>query len=325
MILLNNNADMNKLAVVALGGNALQRNNQRGTIEEQEKNTFKTLENLIFLINEGYDLVITHGNGPQVGDLLQRNEAGELNYGIPRMPLDICVAGTQGEIGYMIERILRNALTKHGITRNVVSLISQVVVDRKGKAFRNLVKRIGRSYPEEMARKLEAEKGWVFKEEIKTSGEYRRVVPSPEPINVLNSSIIRQLVSSGNIVVAAGGGGIPVYIDKKGNYRPVEAVIDKDMASALLAVNIKADELYILTDVPYVYLNYKQPNQQIAEFINRNDARRYLEMGMFGEGSMAPKMEAALYFIEHGGSKSVITEATKLEDKKYGSRITMDC
>ena len=315
---------MNKLAVVALGGNALQRDNQRGTIEEQEKNTFRTLENLVFLLQDGYELVITHGNGPQVGDILQRNDAGELAYGIPQMPLDICVAGTQGEIGYMIERILRNALIKHGIKKNVISLISQVVVNRKGKSFHNLVKRVGRTYSQEMARKLEKEKGWVFKEEIKSGGGFRRVVPSPEPIEILNSTIIKDLVSKGNIVLAAGGGGIPVYIDAKGNYRPVEAVIDKDMASALLAVTIGASEFYILTDVPYVYLNYKKPDQQIAEFINRDDARKYLKMGMFGEGSMAPKMEAALFFIEHGGSKSVITEATKLENKKYGSRITMD-
>jgi len=315
---------MNKLAVVALGGNALQRDNQRGTIEEQEKNTFKTLENLIFLLSDGYDLVITHGNGPQVGDALQRNDAGELNYAIPQMPLDICVAGTQGEIGYMIERILLNALHKHGIKKNVVSLISQVVVDRKGKSFHNMVKRVGRMYPKEMAEKLSKEKGWMFKEEIKSGGGFRRVVASPDPIDVVNSSIIKQLVSEGNIVIAGGGGGIPVYIDSRGHYRPVEAVIDKDMASALLAVIINAEEFYILTDVPYVYLNYKKPGQEIAEFITRDQARHYLEMGMFGEGSMAPKMEAALYFIEHGGKKSVITEATKLENKKYGSRITMD-
>lgn len=315
---------MGKLAVVALGGNALQRDNQRGTIEEQEKNTFRTLENLVFLLKDGYDLVITHGNGPQVGDLLQRNDAGELTYGIPQMPLDVCVAGTQGEIGYMIERILRNALTKHGIQKNVISLISQVVVDRKGKSFRALVKRVGRTYPAEMARKLEKEKNWIFKEEIKSGGGFRRVVPSPRPVEILNSAIIKDLVTAGNIVLAAGGGGIPVYIDSKGNYRPVEAVIDKDMASALLAVTIEADEFYILTDVPYVYLNYKKPDQQIAEFIKRDEARKYLKMGMFGEGSMAPKMEAALFFIEHGGSKSVITEATKLENRKYGSRITMN-
>jgi carbamate kinase len=315
---------MKKLAVVALGGNALQRDNQQGTIEEQEQNTFRTLENLVFLIQEGYELVITHGNGPQVGDLLQRNDAGEQVYGIPQMPLDICVAGTQGEIGYMIERILRNVLNKHGIKKNVISLISEVVVDRKRKSFKNPVKRVGRSYSPEMAAKLQKEKGWIFKEEKKSDGGLRRVVASPEPVDILNSDIIKALVSSGNIVLAAGGGGIPVYIDAKGNYRPVEAVIDKDMASAHLAVKIKADEFYMLTDVPYVYLNYKQPNQQIAEFITRTDARKYLKMGMFGEGSMSPKMEAALFFIEHGGSKSVITEATKLENKKYGSRITMN-
>ncbi len=315
---------MSKLAVVALGGNALQRDNQRGTIEEQEKNTFKTLENLVFLLRDGYDLVITHGNGPQVGDLLQRNDAGESTYGIPQMPLDVCVAGTQGEIGYMIERILRNVLNKHGIRKNVISLISQVVVDRKGKSFRNMVKRIGRTYSAELVARLQKEKGWIFKEEIKSGGGYRRVVASPEPVEVLNSDIIKQLVASGNIVLAAGGGGIPVYIDNKGNYRPVEAVIDKDMASSLLAVTIDADEFYILTDVPYVYLNYKKPNQQIAEFINHDEARKYLQMGMFGEGSMAPKMEAALFFIENGGSKCVITEATKLENRKFGSRITMD-
>jgi carbamate kinase len=240
------------------------------------------------------------------------------------MPLDICVAGTQGEIGYMIERILHNVLHKHGIKKNVVSLISQVVVDRKGKSFNNMVKRVGRMYPKEMAEKLGKEKGWMFKEEIKSGGGYRRVVASPDPIDVVNSNIIKQLVSEGNIVIAGGGGGIPVYIDSRGNYRPVEAVIDKDMASALLAVVIHANEFYILTDVPYVYLNYKKPDQEIAEFITRDQARKYLEMGMFGEGSMAPKMVAALYFIEHGGEKSVITEATKLENKKYGSRITMD-
>jgi len=315
---------MSKLAVVALGGNALQRDNQRGTIEEQEKNTFRTLENLVFLLSDGYEIVITHGNGPQVGDLLQRNDAGALTYGIPQMPLDVCVAGTQGEIGYMIERILYNVLHKHGIRKNVVTLVSQVVVDRKGKSFHNPVKRIGRTYSPDMAQKLEKEKGWIFKEEIKSGGGYRRVVASPVPVGIVNSRIIRQLVSEGNIVIAVGGGGIPVYIDTRGNYRPVEAVIDKDMASAHLAVTISADEFYILTDVPYVYLNYKKPGQEIAEFITRDQARRYLEAGMFGEGTMAPKMEAALYFIEHGGSKSVITEATKLEDRKYGSRITMN-
>ncbi len=315
---------MGKLAVIALGGNALQRDYQKGTIEQQEKNTFKTLENLVFLLKDEYDLVVTHGNGPQVGDILLKNDAGENIYNLPQMPLDICVASTQGEIGYMIERILRNILHKHGIDKNVVSLISQVVVDKKSPAFREPVKRIGRIYPEEVAGKLALEKKWIFKEESKSEGGFRRVVPSPEPVDIINRKIISDLVKKNNIVIAAGGGGVPVYIDRNLNLRPAEAVIDKDLASALLAVLIGAEELYILTDVPYIYLNYKKPDQQIAEFLNYADTKKYLSMGMFGEGTMKPKIEAALYFIEHGGNKSVITEATKLENKKYGSKITME-
>jgi carbamate kinase len=315
---------MSKLAVVALGGNALQRDYQKGTIEEQENNTYMTLENLVFLINDGYDLVITHGNGPQVGDILLKNDAGEVAYNIPQMPLDICVAGTQGEIGYMIERILHNILNKHGIPKNVISLISQVVVNHQGEAFKNPTKRIGRIYSIELADKLSKAKGWVFKEEQKSSGGHRRVVPSPEPIQILNKEIIKQLVNQGNIVITAGGGGIPVYVDDKNDLRPVEAVIDKDFASALLAAEIGADEFYILTDVPYVYLNYKKNDQQIAEFLDYKDTLKYLEQGMFGEGSMKPKIEAALYFIRNGGKKSIITEATKLEDKRFGSKITLN-
>jgi carbamate kinase len=314
---------MSKLAVVALGGNALQRDYQKGTIEEQEQNTFDTLENLIFLLRDGYDLVLTHGNGPQVGDILLKNDAGEAAYNIPQMPLDICVAGTQGEIGYMIERILYNVCNKHGIRKNVVSLISQVQVNHQDKAFGNPTKRIGRTYSPDLADQLAKSKGWVFKEELKSNGGLRRVVPSPEPVEIMNKEIIKQLVRQGNIVITAGGGGIPVYRDAANDLRPLEAVIDKDFASALLAASIGADEFYILTDVPYIYLNFKKPDQQIAEFLDHKDTLRYLELGMFGEGSMKPKVEAALYFIENGGQKSIITEATKLEDKKYGSKITM--
>lgn len=314
---------MKKLAVVALGGNALQRDHQKGTIEEQERNTFKTLENLIFLVENDYRLVITHGNGPQVGDILLKNDAGESVYGIPQMPLDICVAGTQGEIGYMIERILRNVLTKHGLHRNVITIISQVIVNHKGQAFRNPTKRIGRSYPKDMIQKLEKTKGWKFKAGQKADNGFRRVVPSPEPVDIMNKDAIKQLALKENIVITAGGGGIPVYMDKNSNVRPVEAVIDKDFASALLAVSIGADELYFLTDVPYVFLNYQTPDQKIAEFLDYNDTKKYLGQNMFGEGNMKPKIEASVYFIEKGGEKSVITEATKLKDKKYGSKITM--
>jgi carbamate kinase len=313
-----------RLAVVALGGNALLRGDQLGTIDEQEKNTTDTLENLIFLIRDGYDLVLTHGNGPQVGNILMRNDAGEQMYGIAQMPIDICVADSQGGIGYMIERMFRNVLNKHGIKKNVVCIVTQVLVDKDDPAFGDPQKRVGKIYSKEQAEVLTAKKGWVFKEEVKTEGGFRRVVPSPLPVGVMNENIIRELTKNGNIVIAAGGGGVPVYIDEKNDVRPAEAVIDKDMASSLLATRINADEFYILTDVPYIYINYKKPNQEIKEFLNYADALKYLDEGQFTKGSMAPKIQACLNFIKNGGKKSVITEAFKLEDKKYGSKITME-
>jgi carbamate kinase len=313
-----------KLAVVALGGNALLRGDQVGTIEEQEKNTTDTIENLIFLIREGYDLVITHGNGPQVGNILMRNDAGEQMYGIAQMPIDICVADSQGGIGYMIERMLRNVLNKHGIKKNVVCLITQVVVNQDDPAFTDPQKRIGKIYNADQADELALKKGWVFREEVKIEGGFRRVVPSPLPVSVMNESIIRNLARDGNIVVAAGGGGVPVYLDGNNDVRTTEAVVDKDLASSLLATRIGEDEFYILTDVPYIYINYKKPDQQTKEFLNYADALRYLNEGQFAKGSMAPKIQACLNFIKAGGRKSVITEAFKLADKKYGSKITME-
>lgn len=314
---------MNKLAVIALGGNALLRGDQAGTIDEQEQNTADTLENLIFLIKEGYSIVITHGNGPQVGNILMRNDAGELNYGIPQMPLDICVADSQGGIGYMIERVLRNVLHKHNIKKEIVTLVTMVEVDKNDEAFKSPTKRVGKIYDKEQADKLTKEKGWIFKEEVKAKGGWRRVVPSPRPISIMNHSVVKTLAEQGTIVVAAGGGGVPVYMDEKGDVRPSEAVIDKDLASALLGASIGADEFYILTDVPYVYINYKQPNEQKMEFLDKADTLKYLDQGMFSEGSMAPKIRACLEFIEQGGEKSVITEAFKLQDKSYGTKITM--
>ena len=171
---------------------------------------------------------------------------------------------------------------------------------------------------------LSKEKKWEFREEVKVKDGWRRVVPSPKPIRIINEKIIERLVKQGHIVIAAGGGGIPVYIDEKGDIRPSEAVIDKDLASSLLAARIGADELYILTDVPYIYLNYGQPDQKILEFLNKNDTEKHLKNGVFAEGSMAPKIRAAVSFIEQGGEKSIITEATKLVDRKYGSKITME-
>ena len=313
-----------KLAVVALGGNALSRGDQAGTIDEQEQNTTETLENLVFLIREGYDLVITHGNGPQVGNILMRNDAGEQIYNIAQMPVDICVADSQGGIGYMIERMFRNVLNKHKIEKNVVCIVTSVLVDANDPAFHDPQKRIGKIYTKEQSDELASRKSWIFKEEVKNIGGYRRVVPSPVPKDIMNQSIIRDLVVKGNIVIAAGGGGIPVYIDENSDVRPAEAVIDKDLASSLLASLISADEFYILTDVPYIYINYRKPDQQIREFLNYTDALKYLDEGQFAKGSMEPKIRACLNFLERGGRMSVITEAFKLADKKYGSKITME-
>ena len=315
---------MQKLAVVALGGNALLRDNEIGTIEEQEKNTTETLENLVHLLNDGYELVITHGNGPQVGNILMRNDAGESMYNIAPMPLDVCVADSQGGIGYMIERMMRNILNEHGIKKNIISIISMVVVDPNDPAFENPSKRIGKIYNLEDAEQLKKLKGWDFKPSAKNHGGCRRVVSSPTPISILNNEIIASLVHDGNIVITAGGGGIPVYFDENNNVRTVDAVIDKDMTSSLLASLIDAHEFYILTDVPFVYKDYGMPSQEKLEFLNYADAVAHLNSGTFGEGSMAPKIKACIKFIENGGDKSVITEATKLEDKSFGSKITLN-
>lgn len=312
-----------KLAVVALGGNAILRGDQKGTVEEQNQNIWETLENLIYLVRDGYNLVITHGNGPQVGNILMSDDAGVRMYGLSPMTLDMCVAYSQGQIGYMIERNLRNILKKHGLSRHVVSMISQVVVDRQDPALKNPTKRVGKIYTREEADCLAAEHGWVFKEEVKVEGGWRRVVPSPLPIDFKNAALVERMARAGSIVITGGGGGIPVYIDEEGMLQSIEGVIDKDLASAMIASRIKADELYVLTDVPYIYKDYRKPTQKILEFLDYADTVKYLKAGIFGEGSMAPKIRACLSFVEKGGQKAVITEATKLEDRHYGSKITM--
>ncbi|HAN79353.1 MAG TPA: carbamate kinase [Bacteroidales bacterium] len=311
-----------KLAVIALGGNALLRGDQIGTIDEQEQNTADTLQNLMYLIKEGYDLIIAHGNGPQVGNILMRNDAGETMYGIAQMPLDVCVADSQGGIGYMIERILRNTLKDHGISKEVLTVVTPVLVDINDPAFSNPTKPVGKYYTKEQADELTAAKGWIFKASPKGDG-YRRNVPSPKPLAIMNEKVIESMARAGTIVIAVGGGGIPVYIDENKNVRPAEAVIDKDTASALLAARIGADEFYILTDVPFVYINYKKENEEKLEFLTYDMAKKHLDAGMFGEGSMAPKIRACMEFVKGGGEMAVITEATKLEDMSYGSKITL--
>jgi carbamate kinase len=253
-----------------------------------------------------------------------RNDAGEQMYGIAQMPVDICVADSQGGIGYMIERMMKNVLEKHGVSKNIVTLVTQVTVDKVDPAFKDPQKRIGKIYSKSEADKLVKEKGWIFKEEIKQKDGWRRVVPSPKPTDIMNANIIRELCLGGNIVIAAGGGGVPVYYDEHGFVKPAEAVIDKDMASSLLASKIGADEFYILTDVPFVYLNYSKPDQEVREFLNLTDARKYLEDGQFSKGSMAPKILACIRFIDSGGSKSVITEAFHLQNRDFGTKITRE-
>jgi carbamate kinase len=314
---------MKKLAVVALGGNAILRENEEGTIIQQEKNVTDTLVNLMHMIKDGYELVLTHGNGPQVGNILMRNDAGEQMYKIAPMPLNICVADSQGGIGFMIERMMRNVLNKHGIVKNVISMVTLVEINENDPAFQNPSKRVGKIYTKEEADKLTQQKSWIFKSSSKTKNGYQRVVPSPAPISIVNREIIEQLTANGNIVIAAGGGGIPVYYDENNDLHTLDAVIDKDMASSLLASNINADELYILTDVSYIYKDFGLESQEKLEFLDYADTIKHLENGTFAEGSMEPKIRACLNFIERGGAKSVITEATKLADKSYGSKITM--
>ena len=271
---------MKRTVVVALGGNALLRGNQKGTVEEQLANTLDTMEHLVPLLKEGCNLVIGHGNGPQVGNILMQQAAGEETFSIPSMPLDVCVAESQGSIGYMIESALRQVMQKHGISRE------------------------------------------VLKEEVRTTGSgWRRVVPSPKPMEVLNASLVKKLAEDGVIVIAAGGGGIPVAYRADKTLEPIEAVIDKDSATSLLARTIGAEEFYILTDVPNVYINFRKPDEQKLENVTTAQLAEYTAKGMFGEGNMAPKIQAAVDFVTHGGKVSVITDAEAL-GSNGGTRIS---
>jgi carbamate kinase len=309
-----------KIAVVALGGNALIRGNELGTIQQQEKNTYNTCVHLLKLLKNGYELVITHGNGPQVGNIMLRNEAGYKEYKIPQMPLDICVADSQGGIGYMIERQIKNILREYKVRKNVVTVVTQVVVDKNDSAFKEPTKPVGGFYLKEEADLMARARGYIFKEDPRKRG-WRRVVPSPDPKEIVNKKTIRDLVKRGNIVIAAGGGGVPVYRDEKKNLVGVEAVIDKDLASSLLAREIGAEAFFILTDVPNVYLNFHKPDQVALKKITAQQAEEYLESGEFSDGSMGPKIIAAIEFVKGGGNETIITESTQLSNSDCGTRI----
>lgn len=312
---------MSKMAVIAFGGNSLLRAGQTGTAEEQEQNCYETCKHLVNLIENNYNIIITHGNGPQVGNIYLRSDAGYSLYKLPRMPLDISVADSQGEIGYMIERQMRNILIEHDIDKKVVTILTMVLVDKTDEAFKEPSKPVGPYYLKEEADLMSKANNWIFKEDSRKRG-WRRVVASPKPLNILNSELINELADMGHIVIACGGGGIPVYLDEKKTYHPIEdAVIDKDLASALLACQIKADKFFILTDVPKAYLNYNKPDQKQIDELKFDEAKKYYASGEFGSGSMGPKILAAINFAENGGGQTVITEAAQLSCDSCGTRI----
>ncbi|MDY5968410.1 MAG: carbamate kinase [Bacteroidales bacterium] len=310
---------MRKLAVVALGGNALLRPGQKGTYEEQLANVEKTCESLCNLLKRDYNVVIGHGNGPQVGNVMLQHEAGNKQFGLPAMPMDFCVAETQGSIAYMIEMALRNVFAHNDIYRDVVTIVTQVAVNQNDPMFANPTKPVGPYYSKEAAEQLEKATGATFKEDPKGNG-WRKVVASPKPKRINNIKIIRDLAKAGNVVVTVGGGGIPV-VEESDYVHGVEAVIDKDLASALCAIQIQADEFYILTDVPKVFINFRKPGEKALDCITVDEAKRYLAEGQFTEGSMAPKVRAGIMFIENGGKSCIITEAGQLDNPYCGTRI----
>lgn len=311
---------MSKTIVIAFGGNALLRSGQEGFYKEQIANVEDTCRSILPLIKEGHKIVIGHGNGPQVGNVLSQHEMANRVSGIVAMPLDFCVAETQGSIGYLIEQGLRNTLQSEGIDKEVVGIITQVVVDKDDPLFVHPTKPIGRYFKQkQLAAFLEEHPGTIFKEDPKGNG-WRRVVASPQPIDILNVRAVKDLIDAGHIVITVGGGGVPVIRDN-GKIIGVEAVIDKDLSSAMLAEKLHADEFYILTDVPKVYIRFRKPDEKALDVITVEEAKRYLADGEFTEGSMAPKIRAAIRFVEHCGGTCIITEAGQLNNPSCGTRI----
>ena len=311
-----------KLIVIALGGNALLQRGQKGSFEEQYQNVKKTAVRVADLIERGYKIVLTHGNGPQVGATLLRHEAAK---GIvPPFPLDACGAETQGFIGYMIQQAVRNELKSRGVDKFVVTVITRVIIDKHDSAFQNPTKPIGTFYTKEEAEKVKQQKPELVVKEDAGRG-YRRVVPSPDPKIIAERYAIRALVDAGFVVVCCGGGGIPV-IEENQQTVGVEAVIDKDLAGQRLATLIGANVFVILTDVDGAYVNYSKPNQELIREITSGKLRNYAREGQFKEGSMGPKVEAAIRFVESGGERAVIASLNSLieaVDNKTGTQITV--
>jgi carbamate kinase len=292
-----------KTAVVALGGNAITVPGMEDTIANQFSNTRRSLDGIIELIRDGYNLVVTHGNGPQVGNALLRNEMARGT--APDLPLGVLVADTQGGMGYMIEQSLRNRLKREQIKREVVTIVTQMMVHENDPAINHPTKFIGQFYTEKQARKYEQNLGWQMKQDANRG--WRRVVPSPTPLSSVEGETIKQLVQQGNIVIAGGGGGIPVYIDSLGDLEGLDAVIDKDWASAVIAREVGAQVLCILTSVDQVSLHFGTDEQQDLETVTLSELKRYRDEGHFPPGSMGPKVDAAIAFMENGGEVVTIT------------------
>jgi len=309
---------MAKTAVVAIGGNALIKDSAHQTVPDQLKATIETCSHLASIIQSGWRIVITHGNGPQVGFILMRSELSR-NV-LHEVPLDFCVADTQGAIGYMIQQSLRNELKNRNIDNQITTVVTQVLVDKDDPAFKNPTKPLGPFYDREKAMKYKAELGWEIAEDAGRG--WRRVVPSPIPLQIIELNVIESLVKRGITVIALGGGGIPVIIEG-GRLKGVEAVIDKDYASGLLAASIKTDLFLILTSVEKVALNYGKPDQKWLDRLTLKEAREYLSEGHFLPGSMGPKIEAAISYLEHGGKKVLVTSPENLERALAGKTGTV--
>jgi len=308
---------MGKTAVVAIGGNSLIKDQDRQTVPDQFEAIRETCAHIVSMIEQGWGVVIIHGNGPQVGFSLLRSELA--SHVLHAVPLDSCVADTQGTIGYMVQQCLQNEFRRRGIKRQAATIVTQVQVDKNDSAFKNPTKPIGPFYSKKKARKYSDEKGWKT---IEDAGRgWRRVVPSPMPVRIIECEAVKTLVDQGLIVIAAGGGGIPV-IEEDGELKGVEAVIDKDYASSLLAIGLKADLLLMSTAVENVALHFGKPDQRLLDRMTLEEAKRYYEEGHFPPGSMGPKIQAIISFLERGGKKAIITNPENIESALLGETGT---
>lgn len=302
------------LALVAMGGHAFIRPGERGTIGDQERNAELICNELMVLVRRDYNLIITHGNGPQVGELMLRNELAGAD--LPPRPLDVLVADTEGSLGYILQQALLNHIRKEDIHRYVVTVVTQVLVDRQDPAFENPTKPVGPFLSREDAERRREELGWNI---VEDSGRgWRRVVPSPKPTKVVQHRMIRDTARQGHIVIACGGGGIPIMRTEDDRYEGVEAVVDKDLTAAILAKQVEADLLVVLTAVDQVYLSYGKPDQRPLSALTIGQVEKFIGEGHFPPGSMGPKMEAMLWFLRAGGRRGLITCPELLSDGLNG-------